>query len=122
DLDDARGVHGRLGAAKQRLYARDQLARAEWLGDVIVGAHLQADDAVGFITARRKHENRQAIQRIIPPNLPANVQTGEFRQHEVEQQEIRWRFLEGIQTGAAIVGGADLKAFIRKVITNQFDN
>ena len=37
---------GRRGAAQHALDARQQLARIEGLGHVVVGAHLEADDAV----------------------------------------------------------------------------
>ena len=45
-------------AAQDRLDARQQLARAERLGQVVVGAHLQADDAVGLLAARGEHDHR----------------------------------------------------------------
>src|SRR5713226_4195857 len=40
DLNGARRIGGRLGTAEQRLDAREQFARAEGLGHVIVSAHL----------------------------------------------------------------------------------
>src|SRR5712692_5010971 len=46
DLNGAGRVRRRLRAAEQRFDARQQFARAERLGDVIVGAHFQAHDAV----------------------------------------------------------------------------
>src|SRR6266849_6581775 len=56
DLNGAGRVRGRLCAAEQRFDARQQFARAERLGDVIIGAHLQAHNAVGFFAARGEHE------------------------------------------------------------------
>src|SRR5260370_22024495 len=47
DLNGARLVGGRLGTAEQRLDAREQFARAEGLGSLIVRAPLQAPDAGG---------------------------------------------------------------------------
>jgi len=66
---------------KQRLYARNQFARAERLRHVIVRAHLEAYHAVGLFSARGEHQNRQAIQRLIFPHFPANIQAGKFREH-----------------------------------------
>jgi hypothetical protein len=43
-----------LGAPQDRSNARDQFARAEGLGDVVVGAHFQPNDAVHFLAARRQ--------------------------------------------------------------------
>src|SRR6266849_1270466 len=122
DLNGAGRVGRRLRAAEQRFDARQQFARAERLGDVIVGAHLQAHDAVGFFAARGEHEDGETIERIIPADFPANVEAGKPRKHEVEKQEIRRRFLEGAQAAAAVEGGVDLKTFIRKVVANQFDD
>src|SRR6266850_1086691 len=87
DLNGARRIGGRLGTAEQRLDAREQFARTEGLGHVIVSAHLKPDDAVGFLAAGGEHENGQTIERVIPANLPADFQAGKFRKHEVEKQE-----------------------------------
>src|SRR5467141_3932873 len=62
DLNGSGRIGGRLGTAEQRLDAREQFARAEGLGHVIVGAHLEPDDAVGFLAASREHENGQTIE------------------------------------------------------------
>ena len=51
-------------AAQQRAHAGDQLARAERLGQVVVGAQLQADDAVELLGARGQHQDRQGAQRV----------------------------------------------------------
>src|SRR5215510_12352723 len=45
---------------QHRLHARHQLARLEWLRQVIVRAELEADDAVGDVAARREHDDRNA--------------------------------------------------------------
>ena len=46
--DDGGSFLGGGGAAEKSADAGDQLAGTEGLGDVIVSAKLQADDAVGF--------------------------------------------------------------------------
>src|SRR5712692_1426380 len=122
NLNGAGRVGRRLRAAEQRFDARQQFARAEGLGDVIVGAHLQAHDAVGFFAARGEHEDGETIERIIPADFPANVEAGKPRKHEVEKQEIRRRFLEGAQAAAAVEGGVDLKTFVGEVVANQFND
>jgi hypothetical protein len=47
-------------AAQDAADARQQLARAEGLGQVVVGAHFQADDAVDLVGTRGEHDHRQA--------------------------------------------------------------
>ena len=49
-----------LRAAQQRAHAREQLARAEGLGEVIVGAQLQAHYAVRLLGAAGQHQDRDA--------------------------------------------------------------
>ena len=45
---------------------RNQLARAERFGQVIIGAHFQADDTIDLLTASGKHDDGYAIQRPDP--------------------------------------------------------
>src|SRR4029078_1213527 len=54
-----RRFHAVVGsAAKNRLDPRDQLARTERLGHIIVRAELEADDAVGFLDLGRQQDHR----------------------------------------------------------------
>ena len=46
-------------AAQDRAQPRQQLARLERLGQIIVGAHLQADHAVHGVAARGQHQDRR---------------------------------------------------------------
>src|SRR5262245_24176480 len=48
----------RLAAPQQRADAREELARRERLGEVIVGPQLEAHDAVGFVLAPGEHDDR----------------------------------------------------------------
>ena len=50
---------GRLGAAQQSFDASGEFARAERLGDVIVGAEFEADHAIGFFAFGGEDENRE---------------------------------------------------------------
>src|SRR3546814_2228057 len=50
-----------------RTNPRQQLARIEWLGQVIVGPHFQPDDAIHVLAARRQHDDRQRLIRTQPP-------------------------------------------------------
>jgi len=122
DLDDARGIDGRLRAAEQRFDAGDELSGAEGLGDVIVGTHFEADDAVGFVAARREHQDGQAIQRFVLADFAANVQAGHFGKHEIEKEKIGRRFFQGGEAAGAVESGTDLKPFVGKVVADEFDN
>ncbi len=49
----------RFGASQDAANAREQLPRLERLGEIVVGAHFQADDTVDRLTARGQHDHRQ---------------------------------------------------------------
>ena len=54
------GRRRRLGAPQHGLDPRRELARRERLRHVVVGAHLEAGDAVGLLVARGQHHDRHA--------------------------------------------------------------
>ena len=49
---------GGAGPAQHRVDPQHQLARAERLGDVVVGADLEPDDPVGLLAERGQHDDR----------------------------------------------------------------
>ncbi len=121
-LDHARRLSRRLGAAEQRFDTGNQFARAEWLCHVIVRAHFQPHDAVRFLAPGGQHQNRQAIQRLVAPDVPADFETRKFWQHQIEQQHVRRCFPQLHQTSRSVVGSRDLKSFAFEVVTNQLDD
>ena len=58
----ARRAARRLRAAEHRAHARQQLARVERLGQVVVGAELEADDLVDVVALGGEHDHRQRRQ------------------------------------------------------------
>ena len=73
-----------VGAAQQRLHAAHQLAHAERLDQVVVGADLEADHLVDLVGARRQEQDRRP--RLAPPG-------GRPRSHpcpaaDVEQHQV----------------------------------
>ncbi len=48
-------------AAQDRPHAGYQLAGREGLGDVVIGAQLQADEAVGLLDAGGEHDDRHIV-------------------------------------------------------------
>src|SRR5947199_219455 len=57
----AGGRPGSLGAAQDRANAGHQLARIEWLGHIVVGPHLEPDDAIHVVAARGEHQHRRLL-------------------------------------------------------------
>jgi hypothetical protein len=81
------GRHGepRVGATQDGLHAGHQLARVEWLREVVVGADLEAYDAVDVLAACREHEDGGLAPA---PDLAGHLHAVAPRQHEVEHDEV----------------------------------
>ena len=73
-------------AAKDRLHARDELARVERLRQVVVGADLEADDLVDVLVARGQHQDRHVGAAAQPP---ADLDPVDVGQHQVEDDQRR---------------------------------
>ena len=66
-----------------------QLAQAERLREVVVGADREARDLVGLLGLRRQHQDRGPP---VPLDPLADLQTVHAREHEVEHDEIGLMF------------------------------
>jgi hypothetical protein len=71
--------------------ARQELPEAERLDDVVVGAHLQADDAIDLLSFRGHHQNRDVRAT---SKLPADRESVAIREPEVEQHDVSSRRLQ----------------------------
>ena len=92
------GVH----AAQQRAGAGHQLAGAEGLHQVVVGAQLQADDAIFHLALRRQHDDRH-IGGVADD--AADALARHPGQHEVEDDQIEMMLLELFQGVLAVADG-----------------
>ena len=90
--------------------ARQQLARAERLDEIVVGAHPQAFD-LGFLAgARRQDDHRHAAQLGIGAQLLQQPEAVEPRHHDVGEDQIGTRAPRCRQRLLAVGGGGDLVA------------
>jgi hypothetical protein len=80
-----RGRLGRAGAAQDRLDPTDQLAGGERLGEVVVAADLQADDAVELLAARREEDDRHLAEGA---DAAAGLQAVQLGHQHVHDDEI----------------------------------
>ena len=83
---DALGA-GQLGPrpARQRLDARQHLARAERLGHVVVGPEREAAHLVVLVDPRGEHHDEQFGPAIA--QAPAHLEPVEVRQSQIEQHQ-----------------------------------
>ena len=74
-------------APQERAQAREQLVERERLRQVVVGACVEAGDAVGHFATRGEHEDRDRV--LGGAELPADVEPVGRRHHHVEHGGIR---------------------------------
>ena len=91
---------------QQALDPRQQLGEVERLGDVVVGAELEAVDHVVRLVARREHEDRREVAVLAQPL--ADLEAVDLGQPDVEQDEVVAPRLGGGQPGAAVAGDVDV--------------
>ena len=74
--------------AQQRPHAREQLGLVDRLGQEVVGAGLDALDALLLRVERRDQHDRQQRRRWVGAEATADVVAGQARHHDVEQHEV----------------------------------
>ena len=112
-----RGRHRFLRAPQDRLDARDQLAAAERLRQIIVGAHFEADDAVDLVALGGEHDDRNVRFRTQRAAERQPVLAG---QHQIEQDQIDAAVGQDLAHGFAVGGRADAEAILRERTRYQF--
>jgi len=66
---------------------RHELPRAERLGDVVVGPHLEAEDPIELLGARRQHDDRQVHRRFRGTETSAHLEPVGAGEHQVEHDQ-----------------------------------
>ncbi len=97
--------HGRRTrrALEDRAHPRDQLARAEGFGDVIVGAEFEPEDAVDLVVAGGQEQDRHLGARTDPA---AGLEPVHLGQADVEHDQIG-RLARGMDQRLRAIGGGD---------------
>ena len=106
-------------ASEEALYARHEFPRMKGLGNVVVRAKLDADDAVDFIAEGREHDNGHGRRG---PQPAADTEPVLSRQHGVEHDQVKSLLPE---RGVHVGGGADrnsLKAIFRQHLDHHCRN
>ena len=111
-----------LEAAQHGLDAGDEFARAEGLGDVVVGAEFETEDAVGFaaLCGQENYGDRGEARGLA--NGAADFQTVFAGDHDVENEERgALAFGVGEDVGAGGID-ADGEAFVFEVMADEAGN
>ena len=99
-----------VGAPEERLDAAHQLAQAERLRQVVVGAELEADDLVDLVVARREHEDRRL--RAGRTHAAEHLEAVDAGQADVEDDEVRGLVDGELEALLARPGDGDLVALL----------
>ena len=94
----------RRRAAQHRVDARQQLARREGLGDVVVGAAFEARDLVALLGARGQHDDRQLAGLAVALQRARELEAAGVGQHPVDQQQVG-QLVGDLGAARARVGG-----------------
>jgi len=107
---------------QQRLHPRQQLAHAERLRDVVVGAALEADDFVRLAIAGRQHQNGRIAALAFRAQRAAHRHAVEARQHHVENDDVEALSPPERQPGASVGRLLDGEAGKAEVQAQQVAN
>ncbi len=108
--------------AQQGLDPGLQLAGAEGLADVVIGAQLQADDPVGLVGAGGEHDDRHLGQARVFAHPAAEAEAVLVGQHHVEDRQVGTGLVHGGTKARAIGHGAHLEAGAAEEGLQQFAN
>ena len=113
-----RAGRGFAGAAQNGANARHQFARIERLGEIIVGADLQSQDAIDGLAAGGEQQNRHG--GLVTQRLE-QLESGAAGQHHIENDQLVVIGEGGGQSGVMVVGGIDVKALGLEKSLQQID-
>ncbi len=115
DLDGA-AVDGALRPAQDGFDPCEQLARVEGLAKVVVGAELEAEDAVDIFVACGQHQDWYAAGL---PHLLQDFEAVDAGQHDIENDQVVAALLRFFESMAAIVDTLDVVVFSLQVFLEQ---
>jgi hypothetical protein len=113
----ARGLApGALGPPQHSLDPGKQLARVERFGEVVVGARLETDDAIGVLGDRGQHDDRQ---RGSGAQAAAEAEVVLAGEHQVEHHQVEPPGLQGARHAPAVGHGLDAQAVLAQKTRQQ---
>ena len=90
-------------ATKDRFDSQDHFARTKRLGDVIVRAEFESNDAIDLFRAGSQHQNRNVARRQLALQDFAHLESGHFGQHQIENDDVRFFVARFGEAGGAVI-------------------
>jgi hypothetical protein len=113
------GGQGLLKPPQHRPDAGGKLARAERLGDVVVGAKVQPANAVFFTRPGSEKDYWNAGKITAFPDLPADIKTAAAGHHDIKHEEDRRMLARQWQNVIAGSAKADIESAELQVVADQ---
>ena len=112
----------RLAPPEHRLHAQRQLAHAEGLGHVVVGADLEARDALLLGGERAHDDDGDVTGRRIALQRATHFEPAHVGEQQVEQDEVGSLALRDAQPLVSARGRRDLVAGGREVVAQRLED
>ncbi len=106
-------------AAQVRADAGQQLAEAEGLDDVVVGPHVQPDDAIQLLAACRQHQDGDGA---LAADLAADLEALQPGHHHIQQHQVGLLAARQFQGGLAIIGNQHVKPLLAQLVLQHIDD
>ena len=107
---------GRIQAAQDGAQSRGEFARRAGLGDVIVGAELQTQDAVDIVSAGGEHQNRNGASRTKPAQ---DFDARHARHHHVQHDDVMSPAQRLADRHFAVVRQRGLEPVLTQIVSQQ---
>jgi hypothetical protein len=95
---------GRRRAAQDGVDPRQQFARTERLGDVVIRATFEARDLVVLVGARREHDHWHVLGVLVALDGTRELETTLVGQHPVHEQQVGTLVSDARARGRAVLG------------------
>ena len=105
-----------MGAPQQRAHTADHLTWRERLGDIVIGANVEAERAVTLLATRAEDDDGKMFCLGAGTQRAADIDPGHLRHHPVDDGEIRTVFLDHLDRLPAILGAKNLILGLNQII------
>ena len=109
-----------FAAAQHRFDPQHHLTRAERLGDVVVRSQLETDNTIELFTLGGEHDQGDGGGFGIALENPGQLEPVQSWEHEVEDNQVRGGFANGVESGVAAVLDGNVESLLLEVVLEDF--